>query len=149
MAAQGRNKGFHVLDEFVCEAIHAPSVPLANPANQGKSEGMSVLEELVFEAGPEENADDTADPERHRPSRLVGPDAALKSAIEPLAAYIAASSNPRGALAQAMELLVAELAGIDQAAAEGLENLRHAGHTSESRGTKPAEPGAAPDPAGM
>ena len=53
MAAQGRNEGFHVLDEFVCEAIHASSVPLASPTNQGRNEGMSVVEELVFEASPE------------------------------------------------------------------------------------------------
>jgi hypothetical protein len=148
MAAQGRNKGFHVLEEFVCEAIHAPSVPLANPANQGKNEGMSVVEELVFEAGLEATADETVGPDRHRSSPPHGPDAALKSVIEPLAAYISASSNPRGALASAMELLLAELTGMDQAAAEVLESLRPAGHTSESRGNKPAGPGTAPDPAG-
>jgi hypothetical protein len=49
--AVARNQGFHVLDEFVCEAIHAPSVPLANPANQGRNEGMSVVQELVVRLG--------------------------------------------------------------------------------------------------
>jgi hypothetical protein len=61
MAVQGHNKGFHVLDEFVCDAIHDPSVPLANPANQGRNEGMSVIEELLCEAGkapPSEDPDD-------------------------------------------------------------------------------------------
>src|SRR6266566_6402633 len=53
MANPGHNEGFHVLDDFVCEAIHAPSVPLANPANQGRNEGMSVIEEVVFEASSE------------------------------------------------------------------------------------------------
>jgi len=60
MAAQGRNEGFHVLDEFVCEAIHAPSVPLANPANQGQNDGMLVVEELVFETRQEASSDYTS-----------------------------------------------------------------------------------------
>ena len=67
----------------------------------------------------------------HQPSVHVGPDAALRAAIEPLATYISASSNPRGALADALELLLAELDSVDQAAAEALEKLRHGGHTSE------------------
>ena len=50
MANPGRNEGFHVLEDFVCEAIHEPSVPLANPASQGRNEGMTVVEELVFDA---------------------------------------------------------------------------------------------------
>src|SRR4051794_15220120 len=53
MAAQGRNQGFHVLDEFICEALPVPSVPLADPATQGMNGGMSAIEELVFEAGGE------------------------------------------------------------------------------------------------
>lgn len=146
MAAQGRNEGFHVLDEFVCEAIHAPTVPLANPANQGQNEGMSVAEELVFEAGQEATSDETDDPDSRRSSRPEARDAALKSVIEPLATYISASSDPRGALALAMELLLAELNGMDQAAADVLEKLRHAGHSSKPRTGKPAELGAAPDP---
>lgn len=51
MANQGRDEGIHVLDEFVCEAVHAPSVSLASPANQGRNEGMSVVGELLFDAG--------------------------------------------------------------------------------------------------
>jgi hypothetical protein len=85
--------------------------------------------------------------EDSRPSLPGGSDAALQAAIGPLAAYISASSNPRGTLVHAMELLLANLVAIDQAAAEALETLRHAGHTSESRANKPAEPGAAPDSA--
>ncbi len=50
MADPSQNRGFHVLDDFVCEAIHAPSIPLANPANQGRTEEMVVLEEVVFDA---------------------------------------------------------------------------------------------------
>jgi hypothetical protein len=68
----------------------------------------------------------------HRPSFHGGPDAALRAAIEPLASYISASSNPRWALVHALELLLAELVSVDQAAAEAPEKLRHAGHTSES-----------------
>jgi hypothetical protein len=61
MASQGRNEGFHVLDEFVCEAIHAPSVPLANPANQGQNQGLSVVEELVVELGTQSGTSDEED----------------------------------------------------------------------------------------
>jgi hypothetical protein len=68
----------------------------------------------------------------HRSSLRGGPDAALAAAIEPLASYISASSNPPGALAHVLELLFAELVVVDQAAAEAIEKLRHAGHTSES-----------------
>ncbi|MGP0064244.1 MAG: hypothetical protein ACLQGP_11670 [Isosphaeraceae bacterium] len=73
------------------------------------------------------NAEDS-----HRPSFHGGPDAALRAAIEPLATYISASSNPRWALAHALELLLADLVSVDQAAFEALEKLRDAGHTSES-----------------
>lgn len=145
MATQGRNEGFHVLDGFVCEAIHAPSVPLASPTNQGQNEGMSVVEELVFDAGREATSDKTVQPNSRRPSLPAGPEAALKAAIEPLTAYISASSNPRGALAHALELLFAKVTGVEQAAAEVLEKLRHVGDASESRVNNPAESNATTD----
>jgi hypothetical protein len=50
MTNPGYNEGFHVLDDFVCEAIHAPAVTLANPAHQGRAEEMVVLDEVVFDA---------------------------------------------------------------------------------------------------
>jgi len=50
MSAQGRNEGFYVLDEFVFEAIHDPSMTLASPTNQVENEGMSVVDELVVKA---------------------------------------------------------------------------------------------------
>jgi hypothetical protein len=68
----------------------------------------------------------------HRPSLHGEPDAALRTAIEPLATYISSSSNPRGALTHALELLLEELGSVDQAAAAALEKLRQAGHASES-----------------
>jgi hypothetical protein len=58
MANVGENEGFHVLDDFVCDAIHAPGVPLAHPANQGRNEGMSVSEEIVFDASSESKIGD-------------------------------------------------------------------------------------------
>lgn len=123
MAAPGRNEGFHVLDEFVCEAIHAPSIPLANPANHGRNEGMAVVTELLFEAGGEPNpagANDSGPiPDPHS--------AALTSAIEPLALYISASGDPRRAFTVALELLLTKLHSIDQAAATALEPMRDAG----------------------
>jgi hypothetical protein len=68
----------------------------------------------------------------HHPSLRGGPDIALRAAIEPLAVYVSASSNPHGALSLALELLLSELVGIDHAGSEALEKLRPAGHTSES-----------------
>lgn len=69
MAAQGRNEGFHVLDDFVCEAIHAPSIPLASPTKQGRNEGMSVVEELVVDVGSLAEADDEDDRPREELSK--------------------------------------------------------------------------------
>lgn len=54
MAAQGRNEGFHVLDDFVCEAIPSPSVSRADPAKLGRNDGMFVVEELVHECGSQQ-----------------------------------------------------------------------------------------------
>ncbi len=120
-----------------------PSVPLANLTNQGQNDGMSVVEELVFEARQEATVDDPDNPDGRRSSVPVAQDAGLKSVIEPLATYISASRDPRGALALAIELLLAELNGIDQAAAESLEKLRHGGVPTESRSEKTADPGTA------
>jgi hypothetical protein len=67
----------------------------------------------------------------HRPSLHDGPDAALRTAIQPLATFISSSSNPRVALTHALELLLAELVSVDQASAAALENLLQASHMSE------------------
>jgi len=69
MVGRGQNQGFHILDEFVCEAIPSPSVTPANPASQGRNEGMSVVEEVVFDAAP---AAKPADKESDRAKRVVG-----------------------------------------------------------------------------
>ena len=56
MANPGQNQGFRVLDEFVCEAIHPPTVPQADQTKQGQNEGMRVIQELVVDdsaASPE------------------------------------------------------------------------------------------------
>jgi RNA polymerase sigma factor (sigma-70 family) len=71
MAAQGRNEGFHVLDEFVCDAIQSPSIPLANPANQGRNEGMSVVEELVVSLGTEAKVSEEEDDGQEAVDRLL------------------------------------------------------------------------------
>ena len=104
MAAQCRNEGFHVLDEFVCEAIHAPSVPLADPANQGHNEGMCVVEELLLQVGATDGP---------RPSLPDPLNNAIKPVVEQLATLISASADPRKVFAQVQELLVAEL-GLKQ-----------------------------------
>ena len=97
MAAQSCNNGFYILDEFVCEAIHAPSVPLANPANQGRNEGMCVVEELLLQV------------EQETTSQSEPLNQALRPVVEQLAILISASGDPRKVFAQAQELLVAEL----------------------------------------
>ena len=103
MPAPGFNPGFHVLDDFVCEAIHAPSVPLADPANQGRNEGMSVVEELVVAAGKE-------------PKRPAALKEALESEVERLARLISTSADPIGTAALFQKLLLAALAGSEKSA---------------------------------
>ncbi|SRR5579883_516251 len=51
MAAPAENERFRVLDDFVCNAILAAEVPLADPSKQAGNEGLRLVEELVFEAG--------------------------------------------------------------------------------------------------
>jgi hypothetical protein len=58
MAQRAENEGFRMLDDFVCEAIHDPATPLANPAKQGRNEGMSVVAEILFDAPPASQAGD-------------------------------------------------------------------------------------------
>lgn len=52
MAVRAENEGFSVLDDFVCDAIHAPGIPRADPNKQGRNEGIRVIEELVFGGAP-------------------------------------------------------------------------------------------------
>lgn len=48
MAAQGRNEGFQVRKEFVCEAIHAPSVPSAIPRAKRRGEFDCRVSQVVI-----------------------------------------------------------------------------------------------------
>jgi hypothetical protein len=64
MASRGQNEGFEMLDDFVCEAIHAPGIPMADPSKQGENEGFDVVEELVFDAEGKEGSDDNQDSPR-------------------------------------------------------------------------------------
>jgi hypothetical protein len=127
MAAQGQNKGFHVLDEFVCEAIHDLSVPLANPAHQGRNEGLSVIEELLFEAGKGPTSEDGENPEHRQTPSPNALNDVIKSEVQRLAVIIASSDDPIGAVTLLQKLLVAELSGIEKTAA-ALEISRNAGH---------------------
>ena len=115
MAAQGQNKGFHVLDEFVCEAVHDASVPLANRTNQGRNEGTSVVEELLFEASGEPTTEDGKGSERQSPDPTALNDA-IKSEAQRLAAIIAASADPLGAAKLFQKFLLAELGGSEKTA---------------------------------
>jgi hypothetical protein len=51
MDKHARNEGLRVLDDFVCEAIHNPAIPQAQPNKQGQNEGMRILEGTVQESG--------------------------------------------------------------------------------------------------
>ena len=53
MDIQGQNEGLRLLDDFVCEAIHDPALPLALPTKQGQNEGVRILESLLDETGVE------------------------------------------------------------------------------------------------
>lgn len=103
MPAPGQNAGFHVLDDFVCEAIHAPGVPLADPAKQGRNEGMAVVEELMLEAGKER-------------TRSAALEDTLESEVERLARLISTSADPIGTAALFQKLLLAALAGSQKSA---------------------------------
>src|SRR6266404_4463381 len=105
MAAQGHNKGFHVLDEFVCDAIHDPSGPLANPTNQGLNEGMSIIEELLFEAGKAPTSEDVEDPDSRQSPGTAAVGDAIKSEAQRLAVIIAASADPIGTVTLFQKLL--------------------------------------------
>jgi hypothetical protein len=48
-AQRAENEGFRVLEDFVCDAIHEPGIPQADPTKQGANEGIRVIKELVFE----------------------------------------------------------------------------------------------------
>jgi hypothetical protein len=53
MANRGQNEGIRIVDDFVCQAIHEPSVPRADPASRARSEGVHVIDEFVVHAGSE------------------------------------------------------------------------------------------------
>ena len=57
MAKQAENEGFRMLDDFVCEAIHNPAMPLAKKEKQGRNAGMSVVEEITSDSRSEGNAE--------------------------------------------------------------------------------------------
>jgi len=136
MAAQGHNEGFHVLDDFVCDAIHAPSFPLANPANQGRNDGMSVNEGLLFEMGRLSSSEAAEEQGRDKPQCSATPENIIKSEAERLAALISTMADPIGAAALFQKRLFAELAGIQGAAA--LDQNQSDGRRSEPQGERRA-----------
>ncbi len=49
MANKSQNEDFHVLDDFVCEAIYDPAVPRITSTSKGQNEGMRVVDEIVVD----------------------------------------------------------------------------------------------------
>ena len=99
MANPSQNMGFHVLDDFVCEAIHDPSITLAHPSKQGRNEGMSAIEEVVLNVGKE--------PVSKLPE-------VVKSEVHQLASFISNSSDPANAKTLVQKLLLEELDSIQK-----------------------------------
>jgi hypothetical protein len=52
MTDRAENESFRLLDDFVCDASHAPGIPLADWKNQGRNEGTRMVEDAVFELDP-------------------------------------------------------------------------------------------------
>jgi hypothetical protein len=48
--SSGRNDGFRVLDEFICDAVPASGMPASSSCGRGKNAGMQVTQELTFQA---------------------------------------------------------------------------------------------------
>jgi len=68
---EGRNNGFHVLDDFVCEAIQGPDLPAANLDNHGQNAGMAVIEEVLLEAGNQPASELTSEPKSGATARIA------------------------------------------------------------------------------
>ena len=104
MANPARSQGIHVLDDFVCEAIHEPSVSPADSSKQGRNEGMSVIREVAWDA-------------REEPiSKLPE---VVKSEVHQLASFISNSSDPANAKSLVQKLLLEELASIQKSGHNG------------------------------
>ena len=97
MAIPASNEGFHGLEEFVCEAIHAPGVTVADPVRQGVSEGVFAAQEFILDVSGGQ-----------RPAL----DDAVKSEVARLAALVLSSPDPAGTAALVQTLLRDELAGV-------------------------------------
>jgi hypothetical protein len=83
---------------------------------------MLVIEELVF-ATDRVVTLPTEAPSGGQTPLAPEQESALRSAIEPLASLISTSSNPRGTLLHAMELLLHKLNGIDPTTADWLGRI--------------------------
>src|SRR4051794_24925386 len=59
-AASGRNEGFHILEEFVCEAIPDASLAQTDSRSRGQNEGVRVIGELVHDCSSQASAEGTA-----------------------------------------------------------------------------------------
>src|SRR5438046_2886908 len=100
MGKRAENEGFRMLDDFVCEAIHAADVPRADDRHQGQNEGMRVVEELVFDIpGGESKREGTEDLEIERLAGAINLHRIRRLAAV-LAPLIARQSDPAGTLAR-------------------------------------------------
>ncbi len=121
MSDKGRNDGFRVLDDFVCEAIHSPGVPLANEQHQGHNAGSLVVEELSFDASAEKpGSEEVQDPDSRKVPGPVALDDAIRSEAGRVAALISASRDPNGTLALFQKALLTELDSMQKSAPKHL-----------------------------
>src|SRR5215217_5063768 len=99
MAAQGQNQGFHVLEDFVCQAVPNPALPPANPANQGRNEGVVAHDEILVDGGQRQTAARVEEPSRSEPRSAAALLEAIQEEVRRLSVIISESADPAGTAA--------------------------------------------------
>jgi hypothetical protein len=94
MVARGHNPGMLILDDFICDAIPAPTI--TGSAGTGRNRGIHMLPETIDEAG--------ADPQ---PTEW---EKSLKQEAERLAAVLSRTPDPVVQSARFQQFLLDELA---------------------------------------
>jgi len=139
MSNSGKNEGFRVLEDFVCEAVQSPDVPRADERHRGRNEGLQVVQELAFEApGGEPGQENAEDSKRTNGTPPITLDDSVQSVIKQLAAFIAAQSNPVRASALVQERLLAEINDLQKPARGSLGPDNSPGSDLDSKSERSA-----------
>jgi len=100
------NAGFHMHEEFVCEAIPGPGFPRGPVLSKGRDAGLSVMDDPV-----------------PGPVKSFATDPAILALIEELAERLSTARHPRQAFVQALELLQSMTPCIDDAGLQAFPSL--------------------------